>query len=113
MKACARWSSKNPRRFELLEYKGGEQAWQHIDMGWDVAFDAITGGIFEFGFPDAIQQMWAAFLFELDEGKPKSRFAGCVTPDEVALTHRLGDWERRRSPVRIRVSPLRFSNSPF
>ncbi len=89
MKACARWSSKNPRRFELLEYNGGEQAWQQIDMGWDVAFEAITGPIFEFGFPDAIQQMWAAFLYELAEGKPKSRFAGCVAPDEVALTHRL------------------------
>jgi hypothetical protein len=89
MAACARWSSKNPRRFELLEYKGGEQAWQQIDMGWDVAFSAITGGIFEFGFPDAIQQMWAAFLHELAEGRPKSRFAACVTPDEVAFTHRL------------------------
>jgi predicted dehydrogenase len=89
MKACARWSSKNPRRLELLEYNGGEQAWQQIDMGWDVAFEGITGGIFEFGFSDSIQQMWAAFLYELTEGKPKSRFASCVTPDEVALTHRL------------------------
>ena len=25
----------------------------------------------------------------LTEGKPKSRFAGCVTPDEVAYSHRL------------------------
>ncbi len=89
MSACARWSSKNPRRLELLEYTGGEQAWQQIDMGWDVAFSAITGRIFEFGFSDAIQQMWAAFLYELVEGRPKSRFAACVTPDEVACTHRL------------------------
>jgi len=90
MKACGRWSSANPRRFELLQYDGGpEQAWQQIDMGWTPAFKGITGGIFEFGFTDCIQQMWAAFLYELTTGKPKSRFASCVTPDEVAVTHRL------------------------
>lgn len=89
MKACGRWSSSNPRRIEILEYSGGEQAWQRIDMGWEPAFKGITGAIFEFGFTDAIQQMWAAFLYELTQGKPKSRFAACVTPDEAAMTHRL------------------------
>jgi len=49
----------------------------------------ITGGIFEIGFSDTIQQMWAAFIYELVEGKPKSHFAACVTPDEVAYSHRL------------------------
>ncbi len=89
-KGCARWSAKNPRRLEMLEYTGGSlQAWQQIDMGWTPAFGGITGGIFEFGFSDAIQQLWAAFLYELTEGKPKSRFAGCVTPEEVAYSHRL------------------------
>jgi predicted dehydrogenase len=89
-RACGRWSSKNPRRLELLSYQpGGEQAWQQIDMGWEVAFKGITGGIFEFGFTDCIQQMWAAYLYELHHGKPLSRFAGCVTPEEVAWTHRL------------------------
>ncbi|MFA6290251.1 MAG: Gfo/Idh/MocA family oxidoreductase [Victivallales bacterium] len=89
MKGCGRWSSKNPRLLEILEYTGGAQAWQHIDTGWEVAYPGITGGIFEFGFTDCIQQMWAAFVYELVEGKPKSRFAGCVTPDEVAYSHRL------------------------
>lgn len=89
MKACARWSSSNPRRLEVLEYTGGEQSWRHIDTGWEAAFPGITGGIFEFGFTDAVQQLWAAFLYELTEGKPKSRFAACVTPDEVAFSHRL------------------------
>ena len=28
-------------------------------------------------------------MTRLVEGRPKSRFAGCVTPDEVALSHRL------------------------
>lgn len=89
MKACGRWSSSNPRRLEILQYTGGEQAWQRIDMGWEAAFPGITGGIFEFGFTDAVQQLWAAFLYELTEGKPKNRFAACVTPEEVAWSHRL------------------------
>lgn len=88
-KASARFSTKNPKRLELLEYTGGEQVWQQIDMGQETAFSAITGGIFEFGFSDAILQMWAAFLYELTTGKPLKRFAACVTPDEAALSHRL------------------------
>ncbi len=87
---CARWSATNPRRLELMQYRGGsDQAWQQIDMGWEATFPGITGGIFEFGFTDAIQQLWAAYLYELTEGKPKSRFGGCVTPEEVAYSHRL------------------------
>ena len=90
LKGCARWSASNPRRLELMEYTGGsDQSWQQIDMGWTPAFKGITGGIFEFGFCDAVQQLWAAFLYELTEGKPPSKFAGCVTPEEVAYSHRL------------------------
>ena len=50
---------------------------------------SITGGIFEAGFSDSILQMWAAFLYELHHGKPISKFSGCVTPEEVALSHKL------------------------
>ena len=79
---------KNPKRLEVLEYTGGEQVWGRIDMGHETAFKSITGGIFEFGFSDAILQMWAAFLYELEHGRP-ARFAACVTPEETALSHRL------------------------
>lgn len=90
MKKCARYSSKNTNTIEILDYSnGGEQAWQIIDMGHETAFKTITGGIFEFGFPDSILQMWAGFLYEFVNGKPLKKFAGCVTPDEVALSHRL------------------------
>jgi predicted dehydrogenase len=88
-KACARWSSKQINTVEILEYNGGEQAWQVIDMGHEMAYKSITGGIFEAGFSDSILQMWAAFLYELDKGKPVSKFAGCVTPEEAALSHKL------------------------
>jgi predicted dehydrogenase len=88
-KASARWSSKQINTVEVLEYTGGEQAWQVIDMGHEMAFKSITGGIFEAGFSDSILQMWAAFLHEMVQGKPISRFAGCVTPAETAFSHRL------------------------
>jgi predicted dehydrogenase len=88
-KACARWSSKQINTLEILEYTGGEQNWQVIDMGHEMAYKSITGGIFEAGFSDSILQMWAAFLYELQNGKSVSKFAGCVTPDEVALSHKL------------------------
>lgn len=89
MLACARFSTKNPKRLEILEYKGGQQAWQQIDMGHETAFKSVTGGIFEFGFSDAILQMWASFLQEMATGQPLRKFAACVTPAQTALSHRL------------------------
>jgi predicted dehydrogenase len=89
MKASVRFSTKNPKRLELLSYTGGEQSWQDIDMGYTGAFKAITGEIFEFGFSDSILQMTAAFFYEVAHGKPLHPGAGCVTPEETALSHRL------------------------
>jgi predicted dehydrogenase len=89
MKKSARFSTKNPKLLEILDYTNGSQAWQHIDMGHETAFKSITGGIFEFGFSDAILQMWAAFIYELHHSKPLSKFASCVTPAEAAMSHRL------------------------
>ena len=88
-KASARWSSKQINTIEIMTYTGGEQAWQVIDMGHEMAFKTITGGVFEAGFSDAILQMWAAFIYEMVHGKPLSRYAGCVTPAEVAYSHKL------------------------
>ena len=88
-RASARFSTKNTNSLEVLEYTGGEQVWQRIDMGHETAYKSITGGIFEFGFSDAILQMWAAFVYELEHGKAPKPFAGCVRPDEVAYHHRL------------------------
>jgi predicted dehydrogenase len=88
-KASARFSTKNPKRLEIMSYEGREQVWQSLDMGYESAFKTITGSIFEFGFPDAILQMWAAFIYELAQGKPLGKFAGCVTPAETALSHKL------------------------
>lgn len=88
-RASARWSSANPDMLELMEFDGGEQSFRAIQTGYTPAFKTITGGIFEFGFTDSILQMWAAFVYELAMGKPLKKFAGCVTPEETHLTHRL------------------------
>ena len=89
-RASARWSSKQINTIEIMSYTtGGEQAWQAIDAGHEMAFKTITGGIFQAGFSDSILQMWAAFLYELSHGKPLSLYAGCVTPAEAACSHKL------------------------
>jgi predicted dehydrogenase len=88
-KASARFSTRDPKRLERLEYTGTEQAWRDVQTGHEASFKTITGPIFEFGAPDAILQMWAAFVHELAEGKPLKKFAACATPEETALSHRL------------------------
>ena len=66
---------------------GSDQVWQHRQVGSQSIWPTVTGGIFEFGFSDAILQMWAAFLAER-AGQLGDRF-GCVTPREAAATHRI------------------------
>lgn len=81
----AYFSSQNPRQWQYMEYAGGAQVWQVEDLGYQSLFPAITGGIFEFGFADAIQQMWAAYVDELAGGE--ARGFHCVTPKEAAEHH--------------------------
>lgn len=85
------FSTKHPKTLRLLAYeRGKEQAWQHIDLGHESAYPTITGGIFEFGFSDALLQMWAAFCDELAHGADGMRQPlRCVTPDEAAASHRV------------------------
>lgn len=89
-KASARFSLRQANTLELLEYTpGGEQAWRRIDMGHEATYASIAPVIFQFGVSDAILQMWAAFLHELDTGRTPGRFTGCVTPQESAQWHKL------------------------
>jgi predicted dehydrogenase len=75
---------------EMLEYTpGGEQAWKKLHLGHEMTYKSITGEIFQAGVSDAILQMWAAFLQELDRGETPGRFAGCATPAESVRWHRL------------------------
>ncbi|MBI2516300.1 MAG: Gfo/Idh/MocA family oxidoreductase [Opitutae bacterium] len=81
-----RYSTKRPKTLETYT-RGSEQAWSATDLGFGMPFKSITGGIFEPGFPDLLQQMWAAFLAER-AGKLEKRF-GCATPDEAVTHHEL------------------------
>lgn len=86
----AEFTTKYPRTLRTLSYEpGGEQAWQTVDLGYDTVYPSITGGIFEFGFPDAVLQMLAAFCDELVHG-PQVPFS-CATPEETELSHRIID----------------------
>jgi len=88
--ASARFSLNRANTLELLGYTpGGEQAWRRIDVGHEVTYASISPATFQFGVSDAILQMWAAFLHELDTGRTSGRFAGCVTPQESGQWHRL------------------------
>lgn len=82
-----RFSSRNMKAFQFMEYApGGPQAWQEENLGYETIYKTITGGIFEFGFSDAILQMWAAFLDELVHGAAPY---GCVRPEEALESHLL------------------------
>jgi predicted dehydrogenase len=84
----ARFSTHNPKAFDFLTTGGKEQGWTRIDVGAQSSIPSITGGIFEFGFSDAFQQMIGAFMFELS-GKGSSHPFRNVTPKETSWSHEL------------------------
>ncbi len=81
-----RFSTKEPKTLWRFR-RDQEQWWEKTDLGFATPFKTITGGIFEPGFPDILQQMWAAFLLER-AGLLGDRF-GCATPDEAVAHHEL------------------------
>lgn len=81
-----RFSTKDPKTLWIFE-NGKEQGWRRLDLGHQSVLPAITGGIFEFGFPDALLQMWGAFVLER-EGLLGDRF-GCATVVEALASHRI------------------------
>jgi predicted dehydrogenase len=84
------FTTKQPKTLRTMSYTpGGPQEWRVRDLGSQSAYPSITGGIFEFGFADAIQQMWAAYLDELAHGEAMRGPFRCATPDEAAATHRI------------------------
>lgn len=89
-----RYSTKEPKTLWLFE-RGREQFWKRTDLGFQTVFPTVTGGIFEPGFPDIIQQMWAAFLIEREwqsreaKSDETSRFFGCATPEEAVASQEL------------------------
>ena len=84
------YTTKEPKTLRWMDYAAGAaQAWQVLDLGSESAYPTITGPIFEFGFSDAILQMWAAFLDELERGDDMLGPFRCATVEEAGATHRL------------------------
>jgi hypothetical protein len=81
-----RYSTKEPKTFWTYR-RGKEQVWEKTDLGFGVPFPVISGAIFEPGFPDILQQMWAAFIAER-AGQLAGRF-GCATMDEAVTSQEL------------------------
>jgi len=82
-----RFSTKFPKTLWFFE-GGKEQYWKQTDLGFTgTPFKVVTGGIFEPGFADVIQQMWAAFLMER-EGLLGDRF-GCATVEEAVASQEI------------------------
>jgi predicted dehydrogenase len=85
----ARFTTHDPKAFYYSQTVGKEQPWSRIDLGVSpLSFPVVTGGIFEFGFSDGVQQMTAAFVNELSSTPRKDAFR-CVLPEETALSHRV------------------------
>ena len=81
------FSTAEPKTVHRFEVRDGRQVWERLEVGSQSVFPTITGAIFEFGFSDAVLQMWAAFLAER-EGALDGRF-GCATPEEALDSHRI------------------------
>ena len=84
-----RYSTKEPKTLWTFRREASGQIWERTDLGFQTPYPTITGGIFEPGFPDVIQQMWNAFLSER-EGVNDGRFT-CVSPQEALQSHRIFD----------------------
>lgn len=84
MEMSAKFSTNDPNALYFTTSWGKEQAWSRIVVGNKPMLPTITGSIFEFGFSDAILQMWGAFISELDG---RTVPFGCFTPEETAKSH--------------------------
>jgi predicted dehydrogenase len=81
------FSTAEPKAVHRFAVRDGHQGRERLEVGSQSAFPTITGGIFEFGFADAVLQMWASFLAER-AGTLDGRF-GCATPEEALESHRI------------------------
>jgi predicted dehydrogenase len=89
MEGGVEFSTRNPKAVRRFMVRRDRQIWEHLETGSQSVFSTVTGAIFEFGFSDAVLQMWAAYLAER-AGTLGDGF-GCVTPDEALSAHRLFD----------------------
>jgi len=87
MDAGVRFTTRNPTVFQRFTRRGSEQVWEEVQPGNVSVWPMISAAIFEFGFSDALLQMWASYFAER-AGELGDRF-GCATPEEALLSHRV------------------------
>lgn len=87
MDGGVRFSTRTPAHFTRFTVESGEQVWADVQPGNISAWPTVSGGIFEFGFGDALLQMWASYLAE-QVGELGERF-GTATPAEALAAHRV------------------------
>ena len=87
MDGGVRFSTRSPQTLQRFGMVDGEQAWSEVQPGHRSVWPTVTGAIFEFGFPDALLQMWAVFLAER-AGRLGNGF-GTATPQEALASHRV------------------------
>jgi predicted dehydrogenase len=87
MEGGVAFSTAEPKTVHRFARRDGRQVWERMEVGSQSVFPTATSAIFEFGFSDAILQMWAAYLAER-AGALDGRF-GCATPAEALASHQL------------------------
>ena len=87
MDGGVRFNTRSPAVLHRFSTSGGEQLWSEVQPGHSSAWPVVTGGIFEFGFLDALLQMWASYFAERI-GALGERF-GTATPAEALYAHRV------------------------
>jgi predicted dehydrogenase len=89
MDGGVRFSTREPATLRRFSVRDGEQVWEEVQPGNVSAWPVVSGAIFEFGFGDALLQMWAAYFAER-AGALGDRF-GTATPHEALMAHRVFD----------------------
>jgi len=91
MEGGVSFSTRYPKTVWKLAIDKGEQVWGQLETGSQSrgTWPTVTGGIFEFGFPDAILAMLASYFAER-AGALGSLFA-CATPAEALGSHQIVD----------------------
>src|ERR1700712_4254686 len=89
MEGGVEFSTRYPQSLKVMTVRDGQQVWEERMAGSQSAQPPIPGPIFEFGFTDALLQMWAAYFAER-AGELGTAF-GCATPAEALASHELFD----------------------
>ena len=97
------FSTRNPTVLRRFALRDGEQVWEEVQPGNVSSWPVVSGAIFEFGFGDALLQMWASYFAER-AGALGQRF-GTATPDEALAAHRVFDAALRSSRDGVPATP--------